>query len=562
MGIAVAIGSVFYWWQARRLAMLENRTDVTALPFGISTPSMFAFAFFILLPEKQAGGDAMAATLFACLWSGIIEAATALYGFLVRMYVPASALISSLSGIAIALIATGSLYQIFEYPMLSMIPFLLFMFATSSRVEIRIPKIWKFPQVVIPWSLLLVVVGTIIFWILYAIKNPEAQPSQAPIVMGFYYPFPAFYEIIQGFRNGAKYAAVMIPLAVINGIGSLQILVSAKNKGDDFDTKSSLLVNGISTVIASCFGAVFPTTIFIGHPTLKEMGARSGYMLLNGIAILIITSFGFVQVFLKFIPTAALLPILVYVGYQMTSEGFFSDDHSEDPECPRRHHLAVAVGISPALSNLTIQAVTNALQIANVPLHTVIGKFASAGFFFGGAIALSQGFLLSSMLLAATVVFWIDREFLKASIVLYVAAALSWIGIIHSYHITPAGIENLFIGQQGNWIAAPGFVVGYAAMGLFMNIAALLQRYLKVWQGGVLYFKDGHHQWLFTVNDIPEGNIHENNPSNEEQLLIAPVVVATEDVSTNNGGKNNGSGADGEPSNLDRSTPQAYRETA
>lgn len=38
LGVALIAGLGFYAWQARRLARREGRDDVTALPYGISTP--------------------------------------------------------------------------------------------------------------------------------------------------------------------------------------------------------------------------------------------------------------------------------------------------------------------------------------------------------------------------------------------------------------------------------------------------------------------------------------------------------------------------------------------
>src|ERR1700744_2500083 len=51
-GAAVSIlaGNLFYAWQARRLALREGRNDVTAIPFGVNTPTIFAYVFLIMGP--------------------------------------------------------------------------------------------------------------------------------------------------------------------------------------------------------------------------------------------------------------------------------------------------------------------------------------------------------------------------------------------------------------------------------------------------------------------------------------------------------------------------------
>jgi len=49
VGISLLFGNIFYALQARKLAIQENRNDVTALPYGINTISLFAFIFFFFV---------------------------------------------------------------------------------------------------------------------------------------------------------------------------------------------------------------------------------------------------------------------------------------------------------------------------------------------------------------------------------------------------------------------------------------------------------------------------------------------------------------------------------
>ena len=48
--ISIISGNIFYSIQARKLAMKTGRDDVTALPYGINTVSLFAYIFFIMAP--------------------------------------------------------------------------------------------------------------------------------------------------------------------------------------------------------------------------------------------------------------------------------------------------------------------------------------------------------------------------------------------------------------------------------------------------------------------------------------------------------------------------------
>ncbi|HLJ11043.1 MAG TPA: hypothetical protein VKU82_07635, partial [Planctomycetaceae bacterium] len=48
--VSILIGNLFYAWQAHRLAARTKRSDVTALPFGINTPSLLVYVFFVMAP--------------------------------------------------------------------------------------------------------------------------------------------------------------------------------------------------------------------------------------------------------------------------------------------------------------------------------------------------------------------------------------------------------------------------------------------------------------------------------------------------------------------------------
>ena len=53
--ISILAGNLFYAWQARRLAHREGRSDVTAMPLGLDTPSTFAVCYLVLLPALNRG---------------------------------------------------------------------------------------------------------------------------------------------------------------------------------------------------------------------------------------------------------------------------------------------------------------------------------------------------------------------------------------------------------------------------------------------------------------------------------------------------------------------------
>ena len=72
LGIELLIGNLFYFYLARRLAMKERRTDVTAMPYGPSVPHMFIVTLVIMLPTYLATKDPVAAWMAGLAWAFII----------------------------------------------------------------------------------------------------------------------------------------------------------------------------------------------------------------------------------------------------------------------------------------------------------------------------------------------------------------------------------------------------------------------------------------------------------------------------------------------------------
>src|SRR5262245_41637945 len=125
--LSIVFGNVYYARQAQRLSASSGRRDVTALPYGINTVSLFAHVFLVMLPAKlaaESGGAAPADAalsawrigLAACFWSGAIELGGAPLAGWVRRNTPRAALLSTLSGIAISFIAIDFAVRTFELP--------------------------------------------------------------------------------------------------------------------------------------------------------------------------------------------------------------------------------------------------------------------------------------------------------------------------------------------------------------------------------------------------------------------------------------------------------------
>lgn len=441
--LSILFGNLFYAWQARRLALKTGRTDVTALPYGINTVSLLAYIFLILAPVyAQTHNPTLAwqAGLFACLGSAVLEILGAFVGEWVRVHTPRAALLSALAGIAITFIAMGFVFQIFAMPAIAILPMLFILFTYGGQLKLPLG---------LPGGFLAVAGGTVLAWVLRGLGVPLFHPVHETAALGIYWPRPAVGDMMAFLVNGEgwRYFSVIFPMALFNVIGSLQNLESAAAAGDRYATRSSLLVNGFGSVIAAALGSPFPTTIYIGHPGWKAMGARWGYSILNGVMITVLCLIGAVTVVLRVVPIEAALGILLWIGLIITAQAFQA--------VPRSHAPAVALGLVPALAAWALILVETALRKAGSSLFEAAPRF-GADLYIHGMMALSQGYMLTCMVFSAVMVLVIERQFFKGALWMLAGAAMAFVGLIHAYTLTPGGVANRF-----EFGAAPSFTLAY-----------------------------------------------------------------------------------------------------
>jgi len=448
VAFSILIGNLFYAWQAHRLAERTGRADVTAIPFGVNTPTIFAYVFLIMLPVYLRTHDSQLAWhvgVFACFLSGIVQTAGAFCTDWLRRHSPRAALLCPLAGIAIAFLCLGFVLRIFQTPELALLPTVIILAVYGSRI--RLPYR-------IPGGLLCILAGVILVALLRALHIYHLPPPPPSLPLGIHLPRPVnvFEFLRQG--EGWKYLSIILPMSALDTIVSLQILESVKVAGDDYPTWPSLLVNGLATLGAAAFGSPFPTTLYFGHMAHKAYGARVGYSILNGVATLLICITGLISPILHFVPLEVVAIVIVWFGLVMVAQAF--------QEIPKSHCIAVAFGLLPMLAAWGLQLVDLALRKAGSSLLQAAPTFGEELAIYG-LIALSQGALLVSMVWAAAIAYMLDRRFLPAAGWLLAGSVLSFFGLIHAYELNSAGIVNKL-----GIFAAPEFTISYAAGALFL----------------------------------------------------------------------------------------------
>lgn len=476
VAISLLVGNVFYGLQAHWVARRDRNAECTALPYGINTPTVFAFALFIMAPvyqtylpelgHEKAGELAWKAGMLACLVSGIIEFLSAFFAERLRRVTPRAALLGVLAALGIAFIAADFAFKIYTLPLVGLLPLGILLLAYFAKYQFP----WR-----LPGGFIAVVIGTLIAWGLstsvwvswFGGTPPQSFERLRAALDQIGWVVPVFrgselLDVLSRPELLLRFLTVSVPMGLINALGSLQNIESAEAGGDHFATGPSLAVNGLGSIAAALFGSCFPTTIYIGHPAWKALGARAGYSILNGIFFTACFLFGW-GVFLKeLIPIEAGAAIVVYIGIIITAQAF--------QVTPREHAPAVALALFPAMAALLIVKLPLFLADAQAG-YTMTEMVLNVGPItqeptLPGMIALmgaNSSWLMTALILSALGASLIDRRYKAAAIWCGAAAVLTAVGLLHAYRLEGNVVHEYFIWQSAPAVAEVVPTAGAAA---------------------------------------------------------------------------------------------------
>jgi AGZA family xanthine/uracil permease-like MFS transporter len=471
ISLSLIVGNIYYSWLAYRQGKRENRDDITALPYGINTVSLFAYVFLVMLPlrlealaegatPEEAALLAWQGGLVACLGSGLIELGGAWIADYLRKFTPRAALLSTLGGIALTFISMGFLLRTYAHPLVGFVPLGIILLTYFGGVKFTLPG----TRMAIPGGLLAVLLGIILAWTTGLAQWNPTQFQDAITPIRFYSPSLWLGDLGKEIGVLFNYFSVILPMGLFNLVGSLQNLESAEAAGDKYPAAPCLAINGIGSIIAALFGSCFPTTIYIGHPGWKAMGARVGYSWLNGVIMGLFCISGAVGLLAFFVPIDCGMAIVLWIGIVIVSQSFTAT--------PLHHAPAVVVGLLPGIAGWAALVAKNALRVAGLGtpekpfLPSLIPVFERTDTYIQGAFALEQGLIFSAMILATITVYIIEQKFIKAALWSLSAAILAWVGLLHSYQWT-IGDTVIKLG----WGAGSQWAMGYLLLAIVLFYA-------------------------------------------------------------------------------------------
>jgi len=407
--LGVLVGDLVYPWLALRLMRRTGREDVTAMPFGIDTPTLFAMVFGVLGPVKLATGDAVLAWkvgMAATLAIGVVKALLAFAGDWTRRVVPRAALLGSIAGVAILLIAFLPALKLLRDPLVGLVALGVLLLSLLGGVRMPLGA---------PGALAAVVAGTAVAWLRGGAGHAWASGT---LTLSIPWPTLAWTDALPA---TLPYLAIALPFALVTTIGGIDNAESAAAAGDDYRTRDILLTEAGATVLAGLCGGVVQNTPYIGHPAYKAMGARAGYTLATGLVIGLGAAAGVLSLLVGILPEAAVAPILVYIGLEITAQAFLAS--------PPRHGAAVAVTFVPVVAAVVLIQLGAALGAVGRTAADLTGDAAAT---HGALLVLGNGFILTAVLWGSALAWIIDRRLLLAALAFALASLATLFGAIHS----------------------------------------------------------------------------------------------------------------------------------
>lgn len=438
--MAIVVGNVIYTWLSFRTAKRTGSPQITAIPLGLDITTIIGYAVGVLGPvflvvKGQTGDVELAARtawyvgMAGTMWIAAVKLICSFFGGAIRRFIPPAALIGSIMGIAIVWLGANSMIGIFEVPTVGLISFTIMAFALIAGHVLpgRIPG-----------AVVGLVLGTAVYYLLggAGILEMLGQSFASPVIesAGVQMPEITFGGFNEIFGRAITYLPLTIPFGVLVAASSINITEALQLAGDEYRTEDVIRGDALGTFIGALFGSVIQTTPYFGHLTYKRMGARAAYSMAVTVTVFLGGVTGAIALLSNLIPGAVAKPILVVVAFDIIRLGFES--------LPARHAPAIAMASIPPIFNFAqakvddlLMKVQDGLSSLEASVNTVLPAFWFEQYYL--MLALSRGYIVTSLLWAASMAFIIDRRLREAAAMLLLAGVFTLFGFIHS--LAPQG---------------------------------------------------------------------------------------------------------------------------
>jgi AGZA family xanthine/uracil permease-like MFS transporter len=453
MGLMMFLSTSYYAFLAYRLAKKTGRSDVCALPSGISVPHMFVVTFVIMLPITLSTGDPIKGWEAGLVWVFFQSFMLMIGGFIapfIQKITPRAALLGTLAGVSVTFISMRPALEIFMTPLIGVTCFAIILASWFGGL--------KYP-LGIPAGLVAIAAGMLIAWgstlIGFDVGGMSVEKLHASVAnFGFSFPVPATDHVFNGFQFIGIILVTAIPFGIYDLVEAMDNVESAEAAGDHFPTTSVLTADGVVSLIGCLMGNPFINAVYIGHPGWKAMGGRIGYSFATGVMVLLLAWFGIISLLSSLIPLVAISPILLYIGMLIGAQSFQTT--------PAKHAPAIVLALTPHLAAWAKVQIDGALGAAGTNAAAVgIDKMSQMGVLYHGLEVMGGGAILTGLILGAIGVFVIERDFVKASAFALAGAVMTFFGFMH--------------GESVGIAVTPTVAASYAVVAVFLYLCSRME---------------------------------------------------------------------------------------
>jgi AGZA family xanthine/uracil permease-like MFS transporter len=446
LGLMMCLSTMYYAFLAYRLARKTGRSDVCALPSGVSVPHMFIVTFVIMLPITLKTNDPIKGWEAGLVWVFFQSFILMIGGFVapyVRKITPRAALLGTLAGVSITFISMRPALEMYITPVIGLTCFAIIMVSWFGG--------FKYPKG-IPAGLVAIAVGMIIAWgsNLFGLNYGGLSLDGLRGAFGnfgFSVPIPAVDHVFSGFEFLGVILVTAIPFGIYDLVEAMDNVESAEAAGDAYPTTRVLTADGVVSLIGCLMGNPFINAVYIGHPGWKAMGGGIGYSAATGIMVIILSWFAIISVLLALVPVVAISPILLYIGMLIGAQAFQTT--------PTKHAPAIVLALTPHLAAWCKTMLDGALGAAGTSAAALgLDKLGQVGVLYHGFEVLGGGSILTGLVLGAIGVFVIEKKFMEAAAFALSGAVLTFFGFMH--------------GESVGLAVTPTVAIAYAIVAAFL----------------------------------------------------------------------------------------------
>jgi AGZA family xanthine/uracil permease-like MFS transporter len=423
LGMMMCLSTLYYAWLAYRLAKTTGRSDVCALPSGVSVPHMFIVTFVIMLPISVQTHDPVQGWEAGLVWVFFQSFILMIGGFIapfIRKITPRAALLGTLAGVSITFISMRPALEIYMTPVIGL--------PCLAIITVNWLGGFRYPKG-IPAGLVAIAVGMIIAWGSNVVGLHYGGLSVKGVTdaftnFGFNVPVPAVDHVFSGFHYLGIILVTAVPFGIYDLVEAMDNVESAEAAGDPYPTTRVLTADGVVSLIGCLMGNPFINAVYIGHPGWKGMGGRIGYSAATGLMVIVLSWFGVISLLLALVPVVAISPILLYIGMLIGAQAFQTT--------PSAHAPAIVLALTPHLAAWCKTLMDGALGVAGASAAALgFDKLGNVGVLYPGLQTLGGGAILTGLVLAAIGAFVIDKKFVNAAAFALAGAVLTFFGFMH-----------------------------------------------------------------------------------------------------------------------------------